>query len=94
MAPEVWLGAKPNQLSDVYDLGVLTYHLLTGYKPRKTPTEKTVLPLRNHCKSVPPDINELILRALLLKPEARPASANEMLKGLTNILLHSKCAEF
>ena len=77
MAPEVWLGSEPSLSSDVYDLGVLTYHLLTGYKPRKEPQQRNVTPL-SLCKSVPAEVEELVLKALSLKPEARP-SAIEML---------------
>lgn len=79
MAPEVWLGSEPSLSSDVYDLGVLTYHLLTGYKPRKDPQQR-ITPL-SLCKSVPAEVEKLVLKALSLKPEVRP-SAIEMLACL------------
>ncbi len=82
MPPEIWQGNKPNLLSDVYSLGVLTYHLLTGEKPRKRPDQKEVKPLRFFQKSVRADIEELVLKALSLEPEIRPKSAMEMLSGL------------
>ena len=82
IAPEVWLGKKPNLSSDVYGLGVLTYHLLTGEKPRKKPEQKEVKPLRVLQKSVPVEVEELVLNTLSLKPEHRPNSAMEMLAGL------------
>ena len=86
LAPEVWRGTEPNQLSDVYGLGVLTYHLLAGYKPRQSPTQKAVLPLRNRGASVSVEIESWVLRALSLKPEERPPSALAMLKELASIL--------
>ncbi len=81
-APEVWLGAQPNQASDVYGLGVLAYHLLTGYKPRKSPEQKNVIHKSAFCKSMPADIEALVLKALSWAPEARPISALVMAEYL------------
>ena len=73
MALEVWLGSEPSLSSDVYGLGVLTYHLLTGYKLRKDPQQRNVTPL-SLCKSVSAEVEELVLKALSLKPEVRPSA--------------------
>ncbi|MBV9387965.1 MAG: serine/threonine protein kinase [Chroococcidiopsidaceae cyanobacterium CP_BM_ER_R8_30] len=80
-APEVWRGAQPNHKSDVYGLGVLAYHCLTGYKPRKSPEQKNVTHRKNSfCKSMPADVEELVLKALSWAPENRPASAVAMVE--------------
>lgn len=86
MALEVWLGSEPSLKSDVYDLGVLAYHLLTGYKPRKYPEQRNVTPLRVLQRSVSVEVEELVLKALSLNPEVRPASAIEMLELLESTL--------
>lgn len=81
-APEVWRGAQPNLSSDVYGLGVLAYHLLTGYKPRKSPKQKNITRQSAFCKSMPADVEELVLKALSWAPEARPVSAIAMAECL------------
>lgn len=66
--------------ADVYALGATLYHLLTGQQPLSA-QERFLQPNRFQPPStlVPtlsPHVERAILRALALKPEARPASAS------------------
>lgn len=66
--------------ADVYALGATLYHLLTGQQPLSA-QERFLQPNRFQPPStlVPtlsPHVERAILRALSLKPEARPASAS------------------
>lgn len=90
-APEVAAGGIASKLSDVYSVGVILYEMLTGVVPFSGDTAVSValkqvgtspLPPRDHNKSVPKSLSDLVLRAIEKDPQQRYPSAAEMLNDL------------
>ncbi|MFC5750925.1 serine/threonine-protein kinase [Actinomadura rugatobispora] len=81
MAPEqTQIDGAPDQRSDVYGLGALTYHLLTGEPPgedRRPPSE--VEP------AIPPAVDRVVLRALEHDRDARWPTAAAFANALDRI---------
>ncbi len=79
--------------TDIYALGVMLYELLTGAFPFKAETPMAMLaarlvhapiPPRDVRTDLPPAVEDVIMRALARKPEARFASAGELVAALRN----------
>ncbi|GAA2412616.1 hypothetical protein GCM10010191_22680 [Actinomadura vinacea] len=71
MAPEqTQIDGAPDQRSDVYGLGALTYHLLTGEPPGEARRPPSALQ-----PAIPPTVDAIVLRALEPEREARWPSA-------------------
>jgi hypothetical protein len=81
MAPEqTQIDGAPDQRSDVYGLGALTYHLLTGEPPgeeRRPPS--AVEP------AIPPSVDAIVLRALERERDARWPSAAAFAAALDRV---------
>lgn len=81
-APERYQGVV-EPASDIYSLGAIIYHLLTGRDPRKDPPftfhER---PLRQLNPSISPEVEAIVMRALEYKSEDRYRSAEEMKREL------------
>lgn len=91
LSPEQILGTPADQRVDVYALGVLFYHMLTGQKPFKgrdmtvlyqhihqePPPLQDLLPVGHQ---VPFSVIKLVNRCLAKEPSQRPNDANQLLE--------------
>ncbi len=87
MAPE-HLRGQPDWRSDLYALGVVLYHLLTGQLPFAGSTPEAVIlkqvmdpppPVRRLRPDLPPAIEAVLATALAKRPEARYQRASALL---------------
>ena len=92
MAPEMALGEPVDGRADIYALGCVAYYLLTGQLVFEG--EKVFQVIANHLqtppippsqrteRSIPPQLERLILKCLAKRPEDRPQSAAHLLQAL------------
>jgi serine/threonine-protein kinase len=87
IAPEQVQGKRGDQRSDMYALGIMFYEMLTGQVPFSGPNPLAVMnerllkdptPPRELNPEIPPELEEIIFRALERDPRHRYASAHEM----------------
>lgn len=91
MAPEQWTGSDVDSRADIYALGVMAYEMITGKLPFEGDTsyvlmykhmnEMPVSP-REHLGSLPPAVEDALLRALAKDPADRFQSAEAMAQAL------------
>jgi serine/threonine protein kinase len=90
MAPEQIRGEAIDQRTDVYGLGVLIYHMLTGRYPFRAETRQEVermnlqapAPRPSDAVPVPPVIDEVVTKCMSKKPAGRYSSAREVVEAL------------
>jgi serine/threonine protein kinase len=91
MSPEQVRGGTVDARSDIYSFGVTLYEVLTGRKPFQADSSYSVLnaqlneppiPLIEVNPSIPPALNEIVLRAMAKRPEDRFQSADEFRTAL------------
>lgn len=80
MAPERIGGARGSPASDIYSLGVVAYHAVTGAapfcgEPLEVAMAQREQPLPPLPESVPPEVAALIMRLTAKEPAARPEHA-------------------
>jgi serine/threonine protein kinase len=96
MAPEQADGDQAiDHRSDLYSLGCLLYHAVTGHPPFTGSTPWAVLrkqmdatpePPKAHVEGLPPALNDLMLNLLAKSPEDRPADAATVCEILCTLL--------
>lgn len=79
-APEQYGKAQSSPRSDIYSLGALLHHLLTGLDPSEQPF--FFRPASQVNSAVNPALETLLKRMLEMDSERRPASAQEVLQAL------------
>lgn len=98
LAPEQVLGTGVDQRTDLFQVGVLLYQMLTGMAPFSAPgawslAKKIVQenpPLPSECdSSIPPGLDDVVQVALEKHPERRFASAREFSSFLGQALVRS-----
>ncbi|NMC71274.1 MAG: tetratricopeptide repeat protein [Myxococcales bacterium] len=103
-APEQIRGAVPDERTDIYQVGVLLYELLTGSPPftDKTPIDVCVKHLtadppppssRSGRQPVPKRVDDLVLRCLRKDPAARFATVGQLMEELETAYREAREAE-
>ncbi len=93
IAPEQLKGRRDDPRSDVFALGVIAYLLATGSRPFGAPTTRGAMRRRLYIDPLPPRalrpdlprwLQEVILRCLAIRPEARYATAAQLAHDLAH----------
>ena len=96
LAPEILAGAPATPASDVYSLGVLLFHLVSGRYPVQAGSVEGLAAahragrrtsLQDSAPGVPRSFTRIVERALAVDPAQRYASASELEQGLRSFLL-------
>ena len=102
MAPEVLAGESPSAISDVYSVGVLLYHLVTGEYPVEGQTLDGIRAahmqgrrrlLSERRPELPVTFVQVVDKALASDPTRRYASAAQFLEALVDITDAAKKVE-
>jgi eukaryotic-like serine/threonine-protein kinase len=99
MSPEQGTGQPVDRRSDIYSLGIVLYHSLTGRVPftADSPLSITVkhlndpIPVENlRVKGVPQPIEQVLLKMTAKAPEDRYQTTDELIEALTRALTASQ----
>jgi serine/threonine-protein kinase len=95
MAPEQILGKKVDERADIYSLAVMIYEMLTGEPPYHRGDHMAVMyqhvqgraraPIELN-PALPPGLSELVMKAMSVDKEKRPASMDEFHVALERFL--------
>jgi serine/threonine-protein kinase len=92
MAPEARAGARPDPRMDVYAVGALLQHMLTGRHPGGGDVDGEPPAPTNGMPRVPPAIAGVIARAMVVDPARRIADATTLGEELAALATHFKTA--
>ena len=93
MAPEQLMGEGLDERTDLYQIGVTLYELLTGAPPfdgegvREDHVQKQPIPIAKLAPSVGTELAELVHTCLAKRPEERWRSASRLLRQLQDLYL-------
>jgi tetratricopeptide (TPR) repeat protein len=100
MSPEQCLGEEVDRRSDVFCAGIVLYELTTGtrlFGPRgaeyvqlRAIVEAEIVPPSKLVPAYPPELEEVVLKALRRKPEERYQTALELQRALEGFALASR----
>jgi serine/threonine protein kinase len=99
MSPEQGMGRSVDGRSDIYSLGIVFFHCLTGRVPFTADNPLTItvkhinepLPVGMlSSEDVPPSIVQVLLQMTAKKPEERYQSTDKVVEALTNALVAAK----
>jgi eukaryotic-like serine/threonine-protein kinase len=95
MAPEQILGKKVDERADIYSLGVILYEMFTGVPPYSRGDHMSVMyqhvqgkarPPIEINKSIPPDLNALVIKCMALDKAKRAQTMDELRISLEKFL--------
>src|SRR3954470_23307090 len=98
MSPEQAAGGEADARSDLFSLGILLYHMLSGVSPFLAATPRETLlrvlnyqppPITSVRADVPPGLGALLPRLLAKAPEDRPQNAEAVIRALGSPTLES-----
>lgn len=101
MSPEMVRGEKIDHRSDLYELGIVVYQMLSGDVPFRDDNPYAVLlkrlqepvPLLHPVNpSIPPAVDEVIQKATALNPDDRFTSAGELAQALQTAIIQPRYA--
>ncbi|HTZ90224.1 MAG TPA: serine/threonine-protein kinase [Alloacidobacterium sp.] len=94
MSPEQVRGGTVDARSDIYSFGVTLYEMLTGRRPFQADTSYSVLNAQLNEAPMPPaqvnpalsqELNNIVLRAMVKRPDGRFQSAEEFRNALKSV---------
>lgn len=97
MSPEQVHDKRLNHQTDIYSLGVVLYHLLTGKRPFQGTNRESLLyqivhlepqPPSLHRPSIPPALDAIVMRALAKSREVRYSEWREFAHDLAQVFHH------